>query len=157
MVSAGRGRSCRPGRHCAVGVVGQRHEPREGGVCPPQQATQVVVLTEEGVEAAGHGHLGTVGQAGAPTGETAAERSFPFIESHPCSAFRQQGCRSETGDSAADHRDARRILALEAGPSRRGHEDTRLAVAAPPDTTVVVGAHRAYSVTGAEPLRARKV
>lgn len=136
-------------------VVRQWPKTVESRIGTPQQAAQVVVLAEEGVEAAAHRRLGTVGETGAPPREPAAERLLTFVEGHPGAAFGQQGGRGETGDPSADHGDARRVRRVETVPAGRGHHDLGLAVPAPPGCSRW-GAHRA-SPAAAEPFRARKV
>lgn len=140
------------------GVVGQRGEAVQAGVGTAEQSAEVVVLAEEGVEPAGHGHGAAVGQGGAPAGEPAADRVLLLVQRHAGAAFGHEGGRGQTGDPAADHRDGRLVTASESVRTGRGEDDLGLAVAAPSGGGGAADGHRTRSsVVVGPPLRARKV
>ncbi|CAM5633939.1 hypothetical protein SFUMM280S_08834 [Streptomyces fumanus] len=78
-------------------VVGQPGQPVQAGVGPAQQAPQVVVLAEEGVEAPAHRGPGAVGQRDdRPPGNEAAQHGFAFVQHHAHPALGEHGRRRQS-------------------------------------------------------------
>ena len=87
-------------------IVVDGHEHPQLRIDAAQQGAQVVVLAEEGVEAAVHRQLGAVGLFG-PAAHPAAEVVLALDEVHGDAAFGEPGRRGQAGDPAADDDDAR--------------------------------------------------
>ena len=103
-------------------VVGHRHQPGEVGVGPPQQASQVVVLAEERVEAAAHGGR-PAGHVHRPGPRPAAEGVGGLQQHDLDAALGQPGRRGQAGDAAADHDDTG---TFRRPPTARDHRPRRV-------------------------------
>ncbi len=85
-------------------VVGQRGERLQTRVDPAQQAAQVVVLAEEGVEAAAHRHGRAVGEPRRPSRQPSAQIPLALVEGDPYAPLGQPGGGRDPGEAAADDR-----------------------------------------------------
>ena len=130
---AGRGR-CPAGRRRRPAGSPPPGPAGTGRVGPAQQRPQVVVLAEEGVEAAAHRQPGPVGRRLGPPAHPAAELGLALEQGDLHAAFGQPGRGGQARDPAADHHHVRppRQQAGVRFPAGRGMPRRPPAVAAGP-------------------------
>ena len=101
------------------GVVGHRDEPLESRVGAAQQGTQVVVLPEEGMEAAAHRERTVALRCSGPGPHPTTERGLA-LDQHDWHTALGKPCGSgKSGDAAADDDDGRGVLLGNARRERR--------------------------------------
>ena len=134
-------------------IVGQRHQAVQRRVDPAEQAAQVVVLAEEGVEAAAHGHL-VAAMVDRPGADPAAELLVGLDQDHRDAALGQAHGGGDAGDAAAG--DQHRVVGSGLSPFDRLREHRLSWVA--DGAGVPAGPPRAAHSGGTDlGLRARKV
>ena len=103
-------RQTRKGLHLAArsedGIVVERHQEAELRIDATQQCVQVVVLAEEGVEAALHLEALAVGVSFRPRSRAPTEKRLAFDERDTHAALGQHGRCRDAGDSPTDDHDA---------------------------------------------------